>query len=143
MNAFLDFAEKHTPAPVKALQRAAAKRAATAAEKREAVRDQMTGMWRVWRAERVRQLLEGPYGKPAHELVVFLGTMKLADEAALIELIKRAPWRTADADTRFEILALVNAAITTLRERTGLPPIDDALPDQEPTAFLVIRELLR
>jgi hypothetical protein len=55
----------------------------------------------------------------------------------------QGPWCSADADTRFEILALINAAITTLRGWHGLPSFDDPLSDQEPTGFLVIRELLR
>jgi hypothetical protein len=66
-------------------------------------------------------------------------------ESALIALVKRGPWRTADADARFQVLALIDAAIVTLRERAGLPPIDDALPwtDEPLTAFQVIREMLR
>jgi hypothetical protein len=142
-DAFLNFADRQTPAPIKARQRATAKRAATAAEKREAEREQMARLWRAHRAERVSQLLEGPYGKAARELIVFLGAMTPANETALIDLVKRGPWRTADTDTRFEVLSLINAAITTLRERAGLPPFNDALHNEKHNAFLTIRELLR
>jgi hypothetical protein len=141
-NAFEKLAERQICAPRKARMHAAEKRAATAAEKALAEREQMLRLWQGWRAERVGQLLEGAYGKAARDLLVFLGTMKLADAAALIALIKQGPWRTADPDTRFVVLALIDAAITTLRERAGLPSIDDALPGEPPTAFQIIRGLL-
>src|SRR5262249_19153641 len=130
--------------PVKARIRAVEKRRiTTAAEKKLAEREQMHRLWKRHRAERIEELLKGPYAKAAHALIVFLGTMKLVDEAALIDQVKCGPWRTADADTRFEILSLINAALTTLRERADLPPIDDALPGEPLTTFLVIRELLQ
>jgi hypothetical protein len=142
-NAFLDFADKQTPAPVKARMRAAEKRAATAAEKKLAEREQTHRLWKEYRAERIGELLKGPYAKAAHELLVFLGTMTLTDGAALIDLVRRGPWCTAAANIRFEIISLIDAALTSQRERAGLPPFDDALPGEEPTAFLVIREMLR
>lgn len=124
--------------------RAVEKRTATEAERKLAEREQVHQLWKRYRAERIGELLKGPYAKAAHELIVFLGTMKLADEAALIDLVNRGPWRTAEADTKFEVLALINAALTTKRERAGLPPFDDGIPpDEEPTAFIVIREMFR
>jgi hypothetical protein len=44
---------------------------------------------------------------------------------------------------RFEILALVDAAIVRLRERSALTPFDDPLPHEPPNAFQIIKELLR
>ena len=53
-------------------------------------------------------------------------------------------WHRTDPDTRFEILSLINAAITELREGHNLPPFDDGIPpDDEPTAFIVIREMFK
>src|SRR5262249_15995017 len=61
MNAFLEFAEKQTPAAVKARQRAAEKRRATAAQKAAekvlAERDDLFRLWRQWRRERLERLL--------------------------------------------------------------------------------------
>jgi hypothetical protein len=141
-NAFVDFAEKQTAPEVKARMRAAAKRAATAAEKKLAEREQTHELWKAYRAERIQELLEGPYAKAAHELLVFLGTMP-ADETALIDLVKRGPWRVAPDDIRFEVLALIDTALISQRESTGLPAFDDALPGEPSTTFLTIRELLR
>ena len=69
--------------------------------------------------------------------------MTLDDGVRLVEFVRAAGWERADADTKFEILSLINATITALRERAKLPPINDALPDEEPTAFLIIREMFR
>src|SRR6516225_9332485 len=56
MNAFLDYAEKQTPAAVKARRRAVEKRRATAAEKALAERDTMLDLWKLWRKERLEAL---------------------------------------------------------------------------------------
>jgi len=143
MNAFLDYAEKQTPAAVKARQRAAEKRRATAAEKALAERDDLFRLWRKWRQERLDALLNGPHGAAAHELVAFLQTMTLDDGAHLVEFVRAGGWEHADAETKFEILSLINITITALRDRAGLPSISDPLPDEESSAFLIIRELFR
>jgi hypothetical protein len=147
-NPFLDYAEKQTPAAVKARQRAAETRRAKAAEKALAERDTMFGLWKVWRKERLEALLSGPHGNAARELVDFLRTMTLYDEARLLELIRTSGWIHADTDTKFEVLSLINIAITTQRERAGLPPIDDPIgehlrTDENLSAFLLIREMFR
>jgi hypothetical protein len=61
---------------------------------------------------------------------------------ALINFIDAGPWHGADRDTRFEILALVDAVIIARRERMGMPPFDDALPGQPDNAFLILRARL-
>jgi hypothetical protein len=143
MNAFLEFAEKQTPASVKARRRAVEKRRATEAEKVLAERNDLFRLWKRWRRERLETLLAGPHGDAARELVAFLQAMTLDDGKALVEFVRAAGWERADADTKFEVLSLINAAITALHERAKLPPINDALPDEEPTAFLIIREMFR
>ena len=57
--------------------------------------------------------------------------------------MRSGPWRDADADTRFLILVLVDAAVIRLRERAGLVPFDDPLRDEESNTFLTIRKLLQ
>jgi hypothetical protein len=96
--------------------------------------------WRRWRRERVEALLQGPYAKSVHVLLAFFRTM--AGPKALLDFIRSGPWCDADADVRFEILALVNATIIKRRESMGLVPFDDALPGQPDNVFLILRELL-
>jgi len=143
-NPFTDFAEANTPAAVKARQRATAKRRAKAEEKALQERDDLFRLWKQWRREQVEALLSGPHGTKAQELLGFLQTMSLSDGPRLIEFVRAAGWQHVDADTKFEILSLINTAITELRERAGLAPFDDGIPpDEEPTALVIIRELLR
>lgn len=146
MNAFLEFAEKQTPAAVKARQRAAEKRRATAAEKAlvkaAAEREDLFFLWRRWRKERLDALLAGPHAVAAGELVTFLNAMTLEDGTRLVEFVRAAGWVSADADTKFEVLSLINAAITALRERLDQEPIDDALPGEPLRAFQLIRRVL-
>jgi hypothetical protein len=143
VNAFLDYAEKQTPAAVKARQRAAEKRRATAAEKALAERDDLFHLWKLHRQERLEVLLAGQHGGAARELVAFLQAMTLDDGDHLVELVRAAGWARVDADTKFEVLSLINTAICAVRERAGLPPIDDALPNEAPTTFIILREMLR
>jgi hypothetical protein len=143
MNAFLDYAEKQTPAAVKARQRAAEKRRATAAEKALAERDDLFRLWKRWRHERLEALLAGPHGAAAQELATFLQTMALDDGARLVEFVRAAGWAHTDVDTKFEVLALIDITVIALREHAKLPPIDDPLPGEEPSAFLILRELFR
>src|SRR6476659_11100090 len=67
-------------------------------------------------------LLAGPHGPAARDLIAFLAAMTLADAAVLLARVERGPWREANADTRFEILELIDDAIVELRERAGLAP---------------------
>jgi hypothetical protein len=143
MNAFLLFAEKQIPAAVKARQRATEKRRAKAAEKALIERDDLFRLWKRWRRERLETLLAGPNGAAAHELVTFLQAMTLDDGARLVKFIRAAGWARVDADTKFEVLSLINATVMRLRERAKLPPFDDPLPGQAPTTFLILREMFR
>jgi hypothetical protein len=72
--------------------------------------------------------------------VAFLQTM--TKPSALVEFVAAGPWANADADTRTEILALIDVAIIKRREHAGLPPFDDPLPGEKLGAFLLLREHL-
>lgn len=100
--------------------------------------------WRRWRRERVEEVLlkNGLYAEPTQSLLAFCKTV--AGPSALIEFVKAGPWSDADADTRFEILSLLDAAIVKRRERIGLPSFDDTLPwsDKPDNVFLIVREHL-
>jgi hypothetical protein len=69
--------------------------------------------------------------------------MTLEDGARLVEFVRAAGWARVDADTKFEVLSLINAAFTALRERAELPPFSDPLPGEESTAFLILREMFQ
>jgi hypothetical protein len=145
MNKWIELGQKQMVAPHKAKLRAAKTRAERKLEKERKEREQLFGMWTKWHKERKAELLAGPYSEAANELALFLERMTITDAPALIELTKRGPWCEADADTRFLVLELIAHSIIYLREREGLAPIDDPIPfsDDEPDAFMIIREMLR
>jgi hypothetical protein len=68
--------------------------------------------------------------------------MGLHDGAALIRLVERGQWRSADLEIRLEILSLIDGAITALRDKHRMPPFDDPLPNELTNVFLTIREAL-
>jgi hypothetical protein len=57
--------------------------------------------------------------------------------------VRSGPWRDADDDARFLILALVDAAIIRLRKRDNLVPFDDPIGAEEFNTFLTIRKMLQ
>jgi hypothetical protein len=112
----------------------------SAADKKLADDARLLRAWRHWRRERLETLLTGSYAEPAQALLVFLKTMSSA--SALVDFVKRGPWRDADGDVRAEVLSVIDAAIVAQREKLGLPSFDDAIDDMPLNAFLLIREQL-
>ena len=136
MNAFLELADQQMTRPRKAQLRAAERRSAKRAANKDD--DRQAARRRRWHAQRVEAFLAR--GTEARALVAFLATITMTEATALIEMVK--PWRQADADTRFLVLGLVDTAIVGLRERNRMPPFDDPLPGNPPSAFQIIRTLL-
>ncbi len=139
MNAFLDFADR--TAPMRARKSSTAKQDKAKARK-DKEREQLSAVYRKWREDSHKALLAGPHGAAAGELLDFLRRMNPSNGKALLELITAGPWDRADADTRFEVLRQIDAAIIARREHDGLDPFDDALPGQPNNLFLLIREQL-
>jgi hypothetical protein len=132
VNHFLKLAEQQISAPA---QRLSAKADKAIAERKTAFR-----IWRKTRAERHEALMAGPHGSAFCELVGFLHDMTLDDGKALVSRAEQ--WRDADAGVRFEVLNLIDNAIASLRERSGLSPFDDSLPGAPPNVFLIVRGAL-
>jgi hypothetical protein len=135
---FLAFAETVAPAHKPRRQAVRKKQEAALAE-----RDHLFHIYKKQRKEDVDKLLAGPYGAEAKQLFEFLEHVNLHIGHELVEYVRSGPWRHADDDTRFMILASIDAALMRLRERDGLEPFSDPLPDEASSPFLIIRELLR
>jgi hypothetical protein len=129
--------------PRKAQLRATATRAERKRQKALAERHELHIAWKKWYAENREALFDGEWGKPAQELMAFLESMTLQDAPKLIEQVTQGPWQHADAETKFQILSMVDFAIVHLRESAGMVPFDDALDNEPPTVFQIIRELLQ
>lgn len=149
MNSFLNIADTQMAAPVKAKHRVKEKRAAarmvmTEAEQKLHDQSKLLGQWRAWHRERQQTLLAGPFGQDIKKLKSFLRGMSPESAPNLIKLIKEGEWGArASVDVRHEILVMVGRGIMRVRERHGLQPFDDSLPGEAPTAYEIIRELLR
>jgi hypothetical protein len=147
-NPFLEHAERSIPAPVKSRQRAVEKRRLkyddpeAAARQEEA--DEQLRRYRAHRREQRDKLLAGPYGAQARILIEFLKTFDCDRQGFLIETVKVGPWQSADEETRFIVLDLVDQALIKARIGVGQTPIEDSLPwgDDPPTTFEILRSWL-
>jgi hypothetical protein len=142
-NPFLAYAAKAAPwiarKKLRTEQRAMHRVQKKAVIKALSERDQLMRLWKQWRRDLVKAELEGPYQSALQELVDFLNKLTLKDERKVLKIVRAGPWCSAPADVRFLVLRLVDARISTLREKADLPPFDDALWDQPLTTFQLIR----
>jgi hypothetical protein len=83
--------------------------------------------WRQWHCEQLQLALTGMHRDVLERLVDFIAVQN---------------WEAIDYDTRQIALHEIATAITRLRERKGLPPFNDALPSECPTAFQIIRKII-
>jgi hypothetical protein len=142
-NLFLNIADQQISAPVKARQRAADRRAQVHTDKDQADREKLMRAWCVFQQRQIDDALVGPYGAQVAALLAFLKELSLEREAELVEFVQADSWRDANADIRFLAMRLIGSKLAKLREDAGLAPFDDPLPDEPPSIFLQIREMLR
>lgn len=149
MNPFLDIAETQIAAPVKAKHRASEKRAEarmvrTEAEQKLYDQSKLLSQWSAWHRERQQALFDGPFGEDAKKIKSFLRGMEPRSASALVELVRNGEWgKRAGPEIRHEILVMIGRGIIRARERQGLQPFDDSVPGEPPTAYEIIREMLR
>ena len=114
----------------------------TAKEQELADNAHLLRAWRNWHHEQLKQTRAGPHGTAVAQVMASLRHMQPGSAPALIELLHDFDWSQMSADVRLVVLHEINQAITRLRERAGLAPIDDPLPGQRLNAFLLIKEHL-
>jgi hypothetical protein len=56
--------------------------------------------------------------------------------------VRSVDWASIPYDTRLVVVHEVNTAITKIREKRGLEPIDDALPGEPDTPFRMIKTIV-
>lgn len=144
-NPFEALAESQIANPVKSRMKAVETRRANRekAEKELEEQDILTRQWRRWRKKRLQALLDGPFGKDVRGLIRFMDTMTLSSAPAFLKVVTEATWaKEMSLNERHELLSVISARITKLRLKEGLPPFDDALFDEPPKAFEIIKEYL-
>jgi hypothetical protein len=96
---------------------------------------------RQWRAE-YQALLDGLHGQGLRNLMKVLKDLTPHSASELFRVLDETGFAHADPYTRFLVLALIDEGICRMRVRNGMPPIDDSLPDEEPTVFEICRSVL-
>jgi hypothetical protein len=98
--------------------------------------------WHKHHHERFEEALAGVHGALIAELVTVLDQIEINSSARLLTLMQRADWDAVPADVRFEVLHLINTRIGKMRERYGLPAIDDPIPPKSDSVFRRIKARL-
>lgn len=155
-NPFLLTAELQMVSASKAKLRAAEKRAAKykrdsdapmileGLDKKLAQQSAQVRAYKRQRRALIRAQLMGPKKIQWLELTRVLRRMTIDDSAPLINHVSQATWlHEADLDTRYIALSIIAYAIVRLRTVNGYDPFDDSLPGEEPTAFEIIRGILK
>jgi hypothetical protein len=98
------------------------------------------------RKAELKQLFNSePHGRHLWKLHATLGHYGMTDAAAMKEYVQREvdTWLgAAPHDIRFEALRLIDNRIIRIRQRAGLVPFDDPLPDEPNRAFQSIKKIL-
>ena len=157
-NYFEALAQQQMVAATKAKHKAAEKRAAakvvkserdapmkpSAMEQDQIDKNTQLKLWRTYHREEINAVVNGPYGADWRALLRVVKSLTIENPGAIVDYVRDAQWlRDADLQTRRVVLSMIARAIIQLREVNGYPPFDDALPDEEPTAFEIIRKELR
>lgn len=140
-NPFQRLAEQQISNPVKSRMKAAITREQRRRAKQLSDDAILFKQWKEWHQKCKAELLVGPYGEAASELADFIEHMSIRDGDALITKVERGPWVSADTDSRYQVLRMIDHSIVYLRESNGLEPFDDPL-DDDLNVFLQIRQML-
>jgi hypothetical protein len=90
--------------------------------------------------QRRLDLLNGPQGVQIKGLLQLMDTLSPSSAPALMSFLAGCNWFLGcDRGTRQDILSLISIGIARHRVRNGLPPFDDSLIGEPPTAFEIIR----
>jgi hypothetical protein len=111
-------------------------------DKKLADDERLLRAWRNFHAEELAEALAGPHRHVLEPLMQLLETLDLHSSKALVAFIRAQEWSAIDAQTKFVVLHEINTAITKLRTRNGMAPIDDALWGERANVFQTIRLII-
>jgi hypothetical protein len=114
----------------------------TTKEKELADQARLTRAWRNWHREEREAVLAGPYARTLAELFRMFANLKHVTPAQLIGFVGAIDWGSIDHQTRLTVLHELNTAITRYRERHGLEPISDPLPNEPDSPYRTIKAIL-
>lgn len=144
-NPFSRLASEQIAAPVKSRMKAVETRRARSAQAEKDLLDeaQLLKLYRRERKKQLQALLDGPFGPDVRGLLSFMRTMTLSSAPGLIALVRKAIWiKALPEDHKYILLRLVSQGIARVREKNGLSPFDDPLPDQPDKAFQTVQKII-
>jgi len=116
------------------------RRTAVQAEKELRDNARLLRWWKAWHREQREAVLAGPHGAVLAELFRMVKNLQHVQPAQLIGFARSIDWAVIDTDTKLVTLHEFNAAITRLRERHNMEPIDDTVEDEPP--FRTLKAIL-
>lgn len=130
------------------LEKADRRMAAELRKKEEKAEAEQLSLYKAWKRE-IRKELQLKHGKALEQLIKMLKHMTLDSADELVTFVEKADWLiNADEHSRMTILSYIDDAIIKVRIQHGLSPFDDAMPsldgtpDEEDTAFQIIKRIL-
>ena len=108
------------------------KRRNTAQEKKLADNERLLRWWKKFHREEREAVLAGPHSVVLGELFRMFKNLQHVRPAQLLGFARSIDWAVIDTDTKLVTLHEFNAAITRLRERHNMEPIDDTVEDEPP-----------
>ena len=116
------------------------KRRNTAQEKKLADNERLLRWWKKVHREEREAVLAGPHSVVLGELFRMFKNLQHVRPAQLLGFARSIDWAAIDADTKLVTLHELNAAITRLREKHNMEPIDDTVSDEPP--FRMIKAIM-
>jgi hypothetical protein len=118
------------------------KRQRTEAEQKLADDARLLRLWKKWHRDELDEALAGPHGPMVERLMFILKELSRDSAALLTAYIRGVDWNAIDYPTKLTVLHEINTAITRLRERQGLAPINDPLPGERESVFRTLKQIL-
>jgi 2-keto-4-pentenoate hydratase len=98
--------------------------------------------WRAWHREQRDEALAGPRGDVVAPIMMQLGQLETNSAAMLLADVKCVDWNAVAFDVRLTILHEINFASMRVRERAGLPPLNDPPPSEPDNVFQRVKQML-
>ena len=106
-------------------------------------RNKLAANYRQEEARRTAEALASPQGKRLAVLLASFDRLTVDDADRMIDCIEAEAWLLqADRDFRHLALRLIDQRISRIRRNAGLVELDDPLPDEPDSAFIIIKRLL-
>ena len=101
-------------------------------DKKLADNERLLRWWKKFHREERDAVLVGPHGAALVELFRMFKNLQHMQPAQLIGFARSIDWVAIDTNTKLVTLHEFNAAVTRLREKHNMEPIDDTVSDEPP-----------